>query len=47
LLDLLNTENEMIAARESLVRANHDTLLNEYRLFHAMGELLFTVGVEL
>ncbi|MEH6468479.1 MAG: TolC family outer membrane protein [Porticoccus sp.] len=47
LLDLLNTENEMIAARESLARANHDTLLNEYRLFHAMGELLFTVGVEI
>jgi outer membrane protein, adhesin transport system len=47
LLDVLNTENEMISARESLARANHDTLLNEYRLFHAMGELLFTVGVEI
>jgi outer membrane protein, adhesin transport system len=47
LLDLLNTENEMISARESLARANHDALLNEYRLFHAMGELLFTVGVEI
>ncbi|MBQ0711785.1 MAG: TolC family outer membrane protein [Porticoccus sp.] len=47
LLDLLNTENEMISARETLAAAQHDTLLNEYRLFHAMGELLFTVGVEL
>lgn len=47
LLDVLNTENEMISARESLARAKHDTLLNEYRLFHAMGELLFTVGVEI
>lgn len=47
LLDLLNTENEMISARETLAAAQHDTLLNEYRLFHAMGELLFTVGVDL
>ncbi len=47
LLDLLNTENEMISARQSLAAAKHDTLVNEYRLFHAMGELLFTVGVEL
>ena len=47
LLDLLNTENEMITARQSLAAAKHNLLANEYRLFHAMGELLYTVGVEL
>ncbi len=47
LLDLLNTENEMITARQSLAAAQHNLLANEYRLFHAMGELLYTVGVEL
>ena len=47
LLDLLNTENEMISARQSLTRANFDLLFNEYRLFHAMGELLNTVGSEI
>ena len=44
LLDLLNTENEMISARQSLVTARFDLLFNEYRLFHAMGELLTVVG---
>ena len=47
LLDLLNTENEMISAKESLAAAKQDVLFNEYRLFHSMGELLYTVGVEL
>lgn len=47
LLDLLNTENEMISAKQSLVSAQQDLLYNEYRLFHSMGELLYTVGVEL
>ena len=47
LLDLLNTENEMVSAHQSLVTARYDLLFNEYRLFHAMGELLYTVGAEL
>ncbi len=47
LLDLLNTENEMISAKESLAAAKQDVLFNEYRLFHSMGELLYTVDVEL
>ena len=47
LLDLLNTENEMITAKQSLVTARQDLLYNEYRIFRAIGELLYTVGVEL
>ncbi len=47
LLDLLNTENEMISAEQSLAAAKQDLLYNEYRLFHSMGELLYTVGVDL
>ncbi len=47
LLDLLNTENEMISAKQQLVTAQHDLLFNEYRLFHAVGELLYTVGAEI
>lgn len=47
LLDILNTENEMIEAKRLLTSANLDLLFNEYRLFHAMGNLLHKVGVEL
>lgn len=47
LLDILNTENEMIEAKRLLVSAKLDLLFNEYRLFHAMGGLLHNVGVEL
>ncbi len=47
LLDILNTENEMIEARRLLVSAKLDLLFNEYRLFHAMGDLLHKVGVKL
>ena len=39
--------DEMISAKQSLVAAQQDLLYNEYRLFQTMGELLFTVGVEL
>jgi adhesin transport system outer membrane protein len=47
LLDILNTENEMIDARRLLASAKLDLLFNEYRVFHAMGDLLHKVGVEL
>tara|TARA_R110001592_G_scaffold363178_2_gene681029 strand:+ start:912 stop:2225 length:1314 start_codon:yes stop_codon:yes gene_type:complete len=47
LLDILNTENEMIDARTLLASAKLDLVFNEYRLFHAMGNLLHKVGVEL
>ena len=46
LLDLLNTENEMISARQQLITAQYDLLFNEFRLFHSVGELLYTVGAE-
>lgn len=47
LLDLLNTENEYIDARISHQLAWHDVLFNEYRIFHAMGDLMYMVGAKL
>lgn len=47
LLDILNTENEMIEARRLLASSKLDLLFNEYRLFHAMGGLLPRVGMGL
>ena len=47
LLDLLNTENESINAERDLINAKHDLILNEYRIFHGMGDLLATVGASL
>lgn len=47
LLDILNTENEMIEARRLLASAKLDLLFNEYRLYHAMGGLLNYVGVDM
>lgn len=47
LLDILNTENEMIQAKKLLTSAKSDLLFNEYRLLHATGELMHKVGVTL
>ena len=47
LLDLLNTENEAVNARRDLITAKHDLILNEYRVFHGMGDLMATVGASL
>lgn len=47
LLDLLNTENETINARQSLVNAQHDLLYHEYRIFHAMGDLTAVLNISL
>jgi len=47
LLDLLNTENESVGARQTLIAARHDLIYNEYRVFQAMGALLGAVGAEL
>lgn len=44
LLDLLNTENEAVSAKRDLINAKHDLILNEYRIFHGMGDLMATVG---
>lgn len=47
LLDLLNTENENITARQTLISARHDLIYHEYRVFQAMGDLLSVIGVNL
>lgn len=47
LLDLLNTENEAVSAKRDLINAKHDLILNEYRIFHGMGDLMATVGAEI
>jgi adhesin transport system outer membrane protein len=47
LLDLLNTENEYIDARVNHQDAWYNTLVVEYRVFHAMGDLLYIVGAEI
>ena len=47
LLDLLNTENEAVTAKRDLINAKHDLILNEYRIFHGMGDLMATVGASI
>jgi adhesin transport system outer membrane protein len=47
LLDLLNTENEAVNAKRDLINAKHDLILNEYRILHAAGDLMATVGAEI
>lgn len=39
LLDLLNTENELIDAKRSLIAANYDRLFAQYRILNGMGDL--------
>jgi adhesin transport system outer membrane protein len=45
LLDLLNAENEVTQARQSLVATLADNLLARYRLLEAMGTLIDELGV--
>lgn len=45
LLDLLNTENEVVDAKRSLYRANADRVLAEYRVYNSIGTLLPKLGV--
>ena len=40
LLDLLNTENELVDARRALINAGYDQLFAQYRIFNSMGQLL-------
>jgi len=47
LLDLLNTETESINAQQSLISAQYDKVYNEYRIFQAMGDLLYMVGAKI
>jgi adhesin transport system outer membrane protein len=39
LLDLLNTENEVVESKRSLINAEIDTLYAQYRIFAAMGKI--------
>lgn len=45
LLDVLNSENEVIQGRESIVNATADRLLAQYRVLEAMGALVDHLGV--
>ncbi|WP_370462629.1 TolC family outer membrane protein [Pseudomaricurvus sp. HS19] len=44
LLDLLNTENEVVDAKRALVNARFDHLFSQYRIFNSMGRLLQELG---
>lgn len=39
LLDLLNTENELVDSKRSLIGANYDRLFAQYRILNAKGDL--------
>ncbi len=45
LLDLLNSENEVLQARQAVVETRADMLLAKYRMLEAMGSLVETLGV--
>jgi len=40
LLDLLNTENEVVDSKRTLINASYDQLFSQYRIFNSMGQLL-------
>ncbi len=44
LLDLLNTENEVVDSKRTLINANYDRIFSQYRIFNSMGQLLKEVG---
>jgi outer membrane protein, adhesin transport system len=39
LLDLLNTENEVVDSKRTLINATYDQLFAQYRIFNSMGQL--------
>ena len=47
LLDLLNTENEVVDAKRNLIRAESNKKLAELRVYNSMGMLLPKLGVSL
>ncbi|WP_299981857.1 TolC family outer membrane protein [uncultured Pseudoteredinibacter sp.] len=47
LLDLLNTENEVVDAKRNLIRAESNKKLAELRVYNSMGMLLPKLGVDL
>lgn len=44
LLDLLNTENEVIESKRALINANYDGVFSQYRVLNSMGQLLKDIG---
>ncbi|GAB3091064.1 TolC family outer membrane protein [Aestuariicella hydrocarbonica] len=44
LLDLLNTENEVVDSRRALINALYDQTFSQYRVFNSMGQLLEKIG---
>ncbi|NNJ92113.1 MAG: TolC family outer membrane protein [Gammaproteobacteria bacterium] len=47
LLDLLNTENELFQAKQSLVSARTDNLFAQYRILAVMGRIVESINVNL
>lgn len=47
LLDLLNTETEVVEAKRSLINAQYDRLHAGYRIFNAAGSLLRAMKIDL
>ncbi|MFL0811466.1 MAG: TolC family outer membrane protein [Agarilytica sp.] len=46
LLDLLNTETEVVEARRSLIEAQFDQIFANYRILNATGTLLSALGID-
>jgi len=45
LLDLLNTETEVVEAKRALVNASYDKLYARSRIFNSMGNFLESLGL--
>ncbi len=46
LLDLLNTENELVGAQRALINANYDHMFARYRVFNSMGQLVEKINTD-
>lgn len=46
LLDLLNTENELVEARSNYLNTKYDQIFASYRMAHAQGELTHQLGIK-
>lgn len=46
LLDLLNTENEVLDAKSNYLNADYDRLLSQFRVVQAEGNLTSTLGIK-
>ena len=46
LLDLLNTENEVLEAKSNYANAGYDQLYAQYRIAHALGRLSHKLGIK-